>query len=54
MRATLTPAVFELTWPTNSSMSFGFVPAATTSVGFSIKVGMITLSLQSAACGRLC
>ena len=36
MRATLAPAVPELTSPTNSSIRFGLLPAAWTIVGVSI------------------
>ncbi len=38
--ATLTPACPEFTRPTNSSMRFGFVPTAWTTVGAAISLGM--------------
>jgi len=41
MRATLTPAVWELTRPTYSSISLGLLPAAWMTVGCGISVGML-------------
>src|SRR6185295_19510784 len=38
MRATLSFDVFEFTRPTNSSMIFGLLPAAATTVGFAMCV----------------
>jgi hypothetical protein len=43
MWAMLTAAVPLFTRPANSRMSFGLVPAASTTVGDSIKVGMRVL-----------
>jgi hypothetical protein len=40
MRATLTAVVAVLGRPTNSSMSLGFVPAASMTTGASISLGM--------------
>src|SRR5918912_3734818 len=47
MRATLTPVWPEFTRPANSSMRFGFVPAAETTAGAAIRRGMRQYRLES-------